>query len=119
MASTESGWTVEGDHLDLNHWTGRLFNASLDKLADDVRGLKPIRSRREMNDHNGVMARRLTAAIDDAVTALLSHKLEAREVQCGDCLTWFHKEANHTCAKQVKANRRAALNPQPEKETQG
>lgn len=40
-------------------------------------------------------------------------------VQCADCLTWFHKEANHTCARQVKANLRAALNPQPEKETKG
>lgn len=107
MASTETGWTVEGDHLDLNHWTGRLFNASLDKLADDIRGLKPIRSRREMNDHNGVMARRLAVAVDDAVTALLRHKLEAREVQCADCLARFNPDTNHTCRQQVRRNQRS------------
>ena len=108
MASTETGWTKEADQLDLNHWTGRLFNASLDKLADSIRSLKPIRSRREMNDHNGVMARRLTAAIDDAVAALLGHKLQVREVQCADCLTWFDKNANHTCRQQVRRNQRSA-----------
>lgn len=29
-----------------------------------------------------------------------------KQVQCADCLTWFDADKNHTCAKQVAANRR-------------
>lgn len=104
----ESETTTEGDYLDVNHWTGRLFNASLDKFANDIRRLKPIRSRQEMSDHTGVMARRLSEAIEDAVTALLGHKLIVHEVQCADCLAWFDKNANHTCRQQVRRNQRSA-----------
>lgn len=36
------------------------------------------------------------AGVDRAVT-----------VQCADCLTWFDKNANHTCRQQVRRNQRS------------
>lgn len=61
----------------------------------------------EMHKERHLLPQHFLNAIAD-LRDVLAGVTRVATVQCADCLTWFDKNANHTCRQQVRRNQRSA-----------